>query len=445
MPKPSLRILKEEELQALLDFVPFPTAIINKQEFLAVNKIGQSMLSSTHYNYSIPDIFYQFRNAEGPERKEILLMTPDLEKHWISMVGEPVWFRDTLCILGFIVDSSKLINAQHEAQRLAHLSTLMLEINISYMEAEDIQRTFHLILNNALKAIENAAMGSIMVLKDGSFQAVSYLGYGKDIETFKLPLHHAFLYRATDGQMDRIVNIPQLSHDESFYPITTYAGEQVYIQSHLAAPIYIKGTLYGMICLDSLVENAFDQEDVSAMEFIRSNVQIAIANQLLYIERSQQAMFDQLTGLYNRHYFVEHFEMIKNKALRYDESFHFVLFDIDKLKSVNDRYGHSAGDQVLVSVAQSLNGETRKSDVIVRYGGDEFVGIFFGATNDGLIEKFNHITARLASQSLGKHLEGVIPSFSFGIAQFPSDGVSIEDLLKIADERMYASKQNKRG
>ena len=190
----------------------------------------------------------------------------------------------------------------------------------------------------------------------------------------------------------------------------------------MSAPIYVKDQFYGMISLDSLVPDAFDQKDIDSMEFIRTNIQIAIANQLLFIEKSQLAMFDQLTGMYNRHYFNEHFDMLKNKALRYNEKFLFVLFDIDDLKVINDRYGHAIGDQAIVKVTLQLKKNTRKSDMIARYGGDEFVGVFFGTTAQDLCEKYDHILDQMMSIPITSGNRKVYPSFSYGVVEFPTDG-----------------------
>lgn len=438
-----LRNLDDQALKALLEFVPFPMALIDKSQFLFINKPGKDLLGKTQYNFSIPDIYQMFRNEVEPIKKEVVLLTPMMEKHWVEVIGEPVWYQNTLCVLGYITDISKSSRTDITAERVTNLQKLMLEINTALVDMEDTQHTFHLILTNALKAIKNASMGSIMILKNGYFEAISYIGYGKDIETFKLPLTDAFLYRSTEGKMDHIINIPNLAHDDQFHPITTYMGNEVYISSHIAAPIFVKEQFYGMICLDSLQENAFEEEDVASMEFLRSNVQIVISNQLLFIEKSHQAMFDQLTGLYNRHYFNEHFEMIKNKAIRYDEKFYFVLFDIDELKSVNDRYGHSVGDQTIVKITQQLSSNTRKSDVIARFGGDEFVGIYYASTPENLNEKFSQIRRELIQEPIISGDANAIASFSYGIVEFPTDGTTLEMLLKAADVRMYANKKHK--
>jgi diguanylate cyclase (GGDEF)-like protein len=245
--------------------------------------------------------------------------------------------------------------------------------------------------------------------------------------------------------MDRIANIPKIQMDDHFYPVKTYAGDDVYLKSEISAPIYINGELYGMINIDSLEENAFNESDYASMEFISTNMQIAISNQISYLEKSRLAMFDPLTKLYNRHYFEEQFTVYKRRALRYEEKFHLVIFDVDDLKVVNDLYGHTVGDKVIKYIATEIQERTRQSDVIARYGGDEFLGLFLGTGFKTLYKKILEIerVINLSPMQIGDKL--VYFHFSFGIASFPKDGSTLNELLEVADKRMYLDKKKKRG
>jgi len=439
----TMKSLNETTLNILLENVPFPMVVFDKHEILLSNRKCRDLLAERMFNLSFPDMFHLFRSANIPTKNEIVLLDRQLEKHWFEMTGELIQYRHTTAIMAFMIDVTSQNNSQKDAERVAKLYELMLEVNHSIIDIGDLQRTYNLILTNALKAIKNSSLGSIMIKKNGYLETIAYLGYGKDIESFHLPVEHAFIYRATEGKMDRICNISDLQRDDLFYSITTYAGDLVYIRSHISAPIYIKDEFYGMISIDSIHPNAFDETDVTSMEFIRKNVQIAITNQLLFIEKSQMAMFDQLTGLYNRHYFNEQFEMIKSKALRFKESFLFVLFDIDDLKIINDRYGHYIGDQAILKITDLLLKNTRKSDIIARYGGDEFVGIFYGTTIKDLAEKYEHMDELMFGDPIISGGRQLHASFSFGIAEFPVDGESINDLMVISDIRMYANKKHK--
>ena len=198
-----------------------------------------------------------------------------------------------------------------------------------------------------------------------------------------------------------------------------------------------------MINLDSLEEDAFDENDYSSMEFISTNVQIAISNQLSYIEKSKLAMFDPLTKLYNRHYFDEQFQVYKRRAKRYDEKFHLVLFDVDNLKIINDVYGHTVGDIAIKHIASEIQIKTRKADVIARYGGDEFIGLFIGTSPDALRKKIQQIQEDVKLNPLVVNEKIVKLSFSFGVSSYPIEGENLSELLEIADKRMYENKENK--
>ncbi len=127
-----------------------------------------------------------------------------------------------------------------------------------------------------------------------------------------------------------------------------------YIKSTLTAPIYINGSLFGMINIDSIETNVFDGEDVKSMEFIRNYIEIIITNYLLYEEKSHLARYDQLTNVCNRSYFEEQVKSIIDKALCYKETFNLVIWDINNLKAINDSFGHLTGDEVIKNLFMNL-------------------------------------------------------------------------------------------
>jgi diguanylate cyclase (GGDEF)-like protein len=299
-------------------------------------------------------------------------------------------------------------------------------------------------LINGLKALENASLGTIFIKNNDTFEVVSYLGFDKEIEDFHLAVEDSFLYRATAGKMDQVINIPNIELGPQFHPIKTLAGDKVFIKSEISAPIYVNGVLYGMISIDALRPNAFDEADFTSMEFIRSSVQIAVTNQLMYSDRNRMAMHDQLTTLFNRHYFNEQFELIHDKALRYDETFNLILFDMDNLKVINDRYGHIVGDQAIKKVAFELQKSMRKSDILARYGGDEFIGICFSSDFEKLNERFKSVESQFFKDKW--NIDGVeIPlGFSFGIAQFPQEAKNLGEMIKCADSKLYEQKKLKK-
>lgn len=154
----------------------------------------------------------------------------------------------------------------------------------------------------------------------------------------------------------------------------------------------------------------------------------------------EMALHDPLTGLYNRHYMEETLSRELARAAREKYPVSFIMIDIDHFKTVNDAVGHAAGDEVLQALASQLRGGTRASDILYRYGGEEFLAVLPKAKSEFALraaEKwrvgFRDSPAVLASA-------GVPVTISCGIASFPDDGDIASDLVARADQALYKAK-----
>lgn len=158
----------------------------------------------------------------------------------------------------------------------------------------------------------------------------------------------------------------------------------------------------------------------------------------------EQAEYDALTGLPNRQLFQDRLQQAVLMVERNRGLFALLFVDLDRFKWVNDTLGHDAGDQLLVEVAQRMKGVVRKSDTVARLGGDEFTAILLDIFHDSMAE----LVARkiLESLTLPFYLKGqeVTISGSIGIALFPTDGTTTEELAKNADSAMYQAKESGR-
>lgn len=153
----------------------------------------------------------------------------------------------------------------------------------------------------------------------------------------------------------------------------------------------------------------------------------------------RMSTLDALTGLYNRSFFFSALEREIARGDRSGRAFCLVMLDLDDLKSVNDRYGHVAGDQVLRNVADIVRGGVRKIDVAARYGGDEFVALLPETDPTGgwvLAEKVRLTVAEQGFAGIEPQ-----PTVSVGVVSYPADGRSADALLVSADRAMYASKR----
>lgn len=150
---------------------------------------------------------------------------------------------------------------------------------------------------------------------------------------------------------------------------------------------------------------------------------------------------DELTGLANRRYAILEIEKLINNWQRYEKIFSILFIDVDKFKAVNDNYGHEYGDQVLKWIANFLKRNIRKTDILCRLGGDEFIIICAHCNNECAIElaqKINDISKDLAEDEKLSFWE---PSFSIGVAEVDESIKNASDILTNADVAMYDSKK----
>ncbi len=148
---------------------------------------------------------------------------------------------------------------------------------------------------------------------------------------------------------------------------------------------------------------------------------------------------DVMTNTYNRRFIFAIFHQLCDEMDRKKSKLSILMLDVDQLKWINDVYGHQLGDSAILHVSQSLHKHTRKSDFVARWGGDEFL-LFIPdsdeANANGLKERIQTDLKEQCLQEVNIHV-----SVSVGISVYPDDGVTLNDLIKLADERMYMEKK----
>jgi diguanylate cyclase (GGDEF)-like protein len=158
--------------------------------------------------------------------------------------------------------------------------------------------------------------------------------------------------------------------------------------------------------------------------------------------RIAESRTDPLTQLPNRRVLASHAETEIARASRSGQPLAFVMVDVDRFKLINDTYGHRKGDEILTIIAQCLRHGLRPYDICARHGGDEFVLVLSGCTAEMAEQRAEELTAAIGAVS--PPIPGGTPlsiSVSIGVAAYPADGRTYEDLLAVADARMYQRKQ----
>ncbi len=205
----------------------------------------------------------------------------------------------------------------------------------------------------------------------------------------------------------------------------------------LCIPINYSESLMGVLNVESRREDAFTPQDVLIMKTLADLLATALHNAFVFQKLQTQSITDGLTGIKTRRFFWEALSSEWKRASRSGRPFSVVLVDLDKFKEVNDSMGHLEGDLVLARVGRLLEQKCRQSNVVARYGGDEFI-ILMPETG---VEQSQVLAERLrlwlaTDPMMSEHqITG-----SFGVASFPVHGYSAEDIIRQADTGMYVSK-----
>ncbi|MBV9270792.1 MAG: diguanylate cyclase [Candidatus Eremiobacteraeota bacterium] len=216
------------------------------------------------------------------------------------------------------------------------------------------------------------------------------------------------------------------------------------IYAYIAVPIHVNGMPWGVLSFASKGPRRapFRDIDVDFVELMAAKIGVSLERELQQEELSAMAFYDSLTGLPNRTLFLEHAAKALSRSRREGTLLAFHYLDLDGFKAVNDRYGHSTGDELLREVARRLGLIIRDSDIVARLAGDEFVYVQNGAISsaDALA------LARRVTESLSEpyKLSGceVRIGASIGVSMTPADGADVETLLKRADSALYHVKSH---
>ena len=207
--------------------------------------------------------------------------------------------------------------------------------------------------------------------------------------------------------------------------------------SAIGLPIFFAEQLHGVLYVESTQDIDFTEEEILLLGTLADLIAGALHNALTFQKAQEQAITDGLTGVKTHRFFMEALSAEWKRSTRAGRAFALVLMDLDRFKFVNDFYGHLEGDLVLQRVGHILEANCRRSDVVARYGGDEFV-ILMPETS---MEQARQLASKLRSWVCADNLlREKNVSASFGIACYPLHGSSPQELIQVADASMYLSK-----
>ncbi|MGH9682862.1 MAG: diguanylate cyclase [Candidatus Acidiferrales bacterium] len=232
---------------------------------------------------------------------------------------------------------------------------------------------------------------------------------------------------ARSGQMEIVRDVTPLS------PQPVLAGSVCAI----ALPVTYAEQLMGVLYVESSEPCEFGEQEVLLLRTLADLFAGALHNALTFQKAQEQAITDGLTGVKTHRFLMEALSSEWKRSTRANRSFALVLMDLDRFKFVNDYYGHLEGDVVLQRVGHILEQNCRRSDVVARYGGDEFVILMPETTVEQAYQLACKLRGWVASDPL---LRDKNITASFGIAGFPVHGSTPQELIQVADSSMYLSK-----
>ncbi|MBZ0274190.1 sensor domain-containing diguanylate cyclase [bacterium] len=218
-----------------------------------------------------------------------------------------------------------------------------------------------------------------------------------------------------------------------------FKTQSKHVKSILCVPLIANDEAIGVINITNKNDGAgFSGEDAQLISALANQAAISIHRSRLY----NLAIMDELTGLYVRRYFAHRLQEEIKRADRFGTKFSVIMFDIDHFKSVNDTFGHHAGDQALVTVANTLKAAARTTDLPARFGGEEFVILLPETNGKGatmVAERIRKTVEQTHVSDIGRSL-----TISAGVSVYPDHGSEMLGLVKSADMALYEAKHGGR-
>lgn len=209
-----------------------------------------------------------------------------------------------------------------------------------------------------------------------------------------------------------------------------------------AFPLMYKEKVLGVMLLGTFEH--YQAEELPLIEYLANQIAITLDNALTHEKVERLSIADGLTGLYNRRFLSERLDEEYSKAVRYEMPLSLLIMDVDFFKRVNDAFGHQVGDNALIAVAKVLRASVRESDLVGRYGGEEFVILLPHTSLEmalSVAEKIRQTVSETPIEGMGDNRLTI----SIGAAGLPDIKVAgMEELVRKADEALYRAKEGGR-
>jgi diguanylate cyclase (GGDEF)-like protein/PAS domain S-box-containing protein len=342
-------------------------------------------------------------------------------------------------LVGFVLmlqDITERTLGEMEIKRQkSDLELINLELSALYSVSSKISRTLEMseLLNEVLDVVTKIEIfnferqGGVFSVDGDEMRLVSQIGV---LDSGFDSLKSIRIDDCIGGQAVKTGEIVVLDSTE----INQAGLEKTKLHGAVSVPLKAKGKVIGVLFLYTSPDfSGMTEDKLILLSAIGNQVGIAMENVRLYEQTRRLSLYDPLTNVSNRRLMDMGLEKYWSCAKRYVGTFSIIMLDIDNFKKYNDTHGHSAGDKMLVRVAQVLLDDIRDADAVARYGGEEFLIILPETSQEAAL-----VSAERIRKSVAEKTDVTI---SLGVASYNQEMVKKEDLINKADEALYRAKK----
>ncbi len=333
-------------------------------------------------------------------------------------------------------------------RKFRKLHEALTQISEYYLKGQNGERIYQLILEKAIEVVPNAQAGSVLLKKQDKYVYVAAVGYDL-AELSKIEYSESVQKKWLEKPIKKKNDMVGFNReDEKTLEILKKHGRIEEIMCSLVVPAQIGDEIVLSFNLENFErEDAFDEESLQIAKLFANYVgmvflKIEQDEQIMQQQRMMEYLYnhDALTGLLNRRAFEEYGEKLLALAKRERKKVALLFLDLLKYKRINDEYGHEMGDLVLKVLGSRLEKVFRESDVVSRFGGDEFVALLYDCDGNNLAQLLNRVF-QIVEEPVRLDDKTFQVGVNIGVAIYPDDAQELDQLIRLADMAMYYAKK----